>query len=360
MSENLSVLVKTNDPSFIDKLDKDKIPILATQATDIAARNDIGMMMILYNFDNDLSATEAPAFVFPSSALPAFIADLWMPKLYIWTMQAALSISLPPHPSLPQASLEHHLLSPLTTALLAPTFFGVEPSASISPTHAATLQQRYVGSYAAGDHLKKLQSLQFGAVDKVQTGAFPAAADRYLMAIRFAHVVWHCHLQSIRATEQMLVSVLWLLTLDIYSDRSQVLLNIANAAAGEGASVFEQARENAEDGIAYLNAHKPFEDTIILDEEERDGVRKRKAKLSFRAAMACQGAGDDAAALGHLEQAMRLEPESRGTVRGFLLSSHHVLAHFHCRPIRESLGRAREVWKAEREPAKLHSRLTEA
>ncbi|KAF2817766.1 uncharacterized protein BDZ99DRAFT_493519 [Mytilinidion resinicola] len=306
MSQNLSILIATNDPSLISKFDSDKIPITATQPTDLTTRNDIAMTLTLYNFTTSLPATSHPSFTIPASALPAFISALYMPTLHIWTIQSTLSISLPGTEGREagESTLSCPLLHPLTHAPLAPTFFALLPST------LSTLHHRYTGAYPAAAHLAKLQSLQLGAVEAAQTGSFAQAADRYAMALRFAHVVWECHLESVRG----LVGVLWALTLEIYADRTQVLLNIANAAAGDKGG-FELARENAEEGVVWLDAREGVGDGVIGGGKEREGVRRGKAKLSFRAAVACQGAGDKGAAVGYLREAIRLEPESRDVLQ---------------------------------------------
>jgi hypothetical protein len=276
------------------------------------------MTLDMYMFDNDLPATTTPSFLIPAASLTALTNELWMPKLYIWTIQAALSISLSPKPQEGYTSeqFEHALLDPLVAGPLAPSFVGVSTACTISEARGMRFQQRYVGKYAAGDHLNKLQSLQFGATEKVQAGLFGAAAERYQMALRYTHVLWECHLPALKEEDGELVTVLWILTAGVYAERTQVLIQAAGGAEDAAKrGVYEEARRNGEVGIEYLSVRWPFTEHDMVEEKVRSKVRKMKAKLSFRVSMACQGMKDGAAAVEYSRQAIQYDPETKGPLQ---------------------------------------------
>ncbi|KAJ9668293.1 hypothetical protein H2201_001723 [Coniosporium apollinis] len=156
---NLLVLIESNDATLIDDIPEGEIPILAKQPSKTCFTNKIAMTLGLYHFDNRLPPENSPAFVIQASALPALVSELWMPKLYIWTMQSSLSVKLHSRFSHTEEEIEQLLLSPIVDGLLSPTFVGVLPDASISETWAAKLRKRCIGQYDAGDHLCKLESL---------------------------------------------------------------------------------------------------------------------------------------------------------------------------------------------------------
>ncbi|KAJ9668294.1 hypothetical protein H2201_001724 [Coniosporium apollinis] len=136
------------------------------------------------------------------------------------------------------------------------------------------------------------------------------------MAIKFARVIWECHLQCIREDKGHDLGIfLWLLSADGYASRTQMLLNKARESQPEGLEGYEQARRNAEEGIAFLTSHKPFGKPDEADEEMLYYISRSKAKLSFRAAMACQGLGHRHAAVSYLQQAMLYEPESGARIQ---------------------------------------------
>lgn len=315
-SGNLLVLVESNDATLIDDIPEGKIPIFAKQPSKTCFTDKVAMTLGLYHFDNHLPPENSPAFVIQASSLRALVNELWKPKLYIWTMQSSLSVKLHSRFAQTEEEIEQLLLSPVVDELLSPTFVGVLPDASISEAWAAKLRKRCTGEYDAGDLLSKLESLQNEGAEKAHAKLHAEAAERYTMAIKFARVIWDCHLQCIREDKgHDMGTSLWLLSADGYASRTQMLLNKASESQPEGLESYEEARRNAEEGIAFLTSHEPFGKPDEADEEMLYYISKSKAKVSFRAAMACQGLGHRDAAVRHLQQAMLYEPESGAIIQ---------------------------------------------
>jgi len=123
--------------------------------------------------------------------------------------------------------------------------------------------------------------LQYGAIEKVRA--------------KYANLIWNCHLTSLQDTGKDLPLVLWRFSAEFFADRTQILLHKAGET-GQANLDDQLARQNAEDGISLLTSQDPA--TLEkLTEEYRRGIRKIKAKVSFRAARACQGLGDRDAAV---------------------------------------------------------------
>lgn len=75
--------------------------------------------------------------------------------------------------------------------------------------------------------------------------------------------------------------------------------------------MLREAIAMAETGISFLR-ELPTQSTDVMDQPGKERCRKAKAKLSFRAHLACAGLGNVDAAIGYLEEAKRYEPETAG------------------------------------------------
>jgi hypothetical protein len=239
-----------------------------------------------------------------------------MPKLHIWSQQSSLSMQINCRFYYAREVLENHLIGPITGAFLCPTFAGIlSLDPTISEAHVAIFYKRFVGVFDPRGNLGKLRGLQHGAVVKAKAASWIEAADVYHMSIRYAHIIWKCHLEPLQGDDgtQDLQTVLWAFTSDLNADRAIVLINKAQEGV-DSAIYFEQARVTAEEGIAFLIERSPFS-TQEIDTTDIHVVEKRKAKISFRASVACEGLGDRDAAVEYVQQCIRYEPETGESLR---------------------------------------------
>jgi hypothetical protein len=93
MKSQLCVLIKTNDPQFIQDIlgDKDERLPLISQLRSLDGRNKknvtgaiVAMELDLYMFQNDLEATSSAAFLIPAASTKTLLSMLWLPSWSIW------------------------------------------------------------------------------------------------------------------------------------------------------------------------------------------------------------------------------------------------------------------------------------
>lgn len=202
---------------------------------------------------------------------------------------------------------------------------GVSIEPSLPSELSSQLKKKLLGDYAATGHLRKIQSLIHGGVDRAQTGDWKSAAERFRMAGRYTKLVWNCHLECMKrdsggGNDGDLVRYLWLMSIDVIANHVQCLINTAldlgvditalvvPTNSGDKARL-QEARAVAEWGIRFLSA-RPTRSSDEIENEEDIRIRKAKAKLSFRTHLACKGLGDVDAAIGYLQEAKRYEPET--------------------------------------------------
>lgn len=238
-----------------------------------------------------------------------------MPKLYIWSMQSSLSLQINCRFSYTHEKLEKLLINPLTAGLLCPTFAGISSlDPTISAANVNTFYKRFVGTYEPIGNIAKLQHLTRAAVEKAKVASWLDAADIYRMSIKYAQMIWKCHLKPLQDDRtQGLQMMLWTLTIDSYADHTVVLINKAKEGE-DNAAYFEQAKTAAEEGITFLRARSAFT-AEEPDVRASHAIEKRKAKLSYRASLACQALGDRDSAIAYVEQCLLYEPESGVSLR---------------------------------------------
>lgn len=243
-----------------------------------------------------------------------------MPKLYIWAMQCSLGIQLKERFSYSQEILEKLLIDPLIGGFLAPTFAGISSlDPTISDINISAFPKRFIGKYDPKGNMAKLRSLMHGAVQNAGAQKWEEAANIYGMCIRYAKMLWACHLKSLQEhSPDDFQMVLWTLTADCFADRTISIWQKAKRSDPINVDNLQAMREVAEEGILFLNEHDPWieggpdEKSIRL---VHPFVEKRKAKVSFRAQMACHESGDRDAAVEYLKECLKYEPETEEKLR---------------------------------------------
>ncbi|KAF1938097.1 hypothetical protein EJ02DRAFT_458179 [Clathrospora elynae] len=325
----LCVLIKTNDPCFIqDSLEDEnkRLSLISQlQSQDGAVRKDatsapIAMELDFYMFHSNLEAISSSAFLVPVTSIKALLSMLWLPGWSIWCMQASLTFTLVNTFSYSQEKAEDLLIQPWINWFVPSHFVGISTNAAIPETLTSQLKTKLLGGYAAGDHLRKLNSLR----NILNAGPGEFAAKKLAMASKYAQVIWDCHFECMRDastghfTSDSVLN-LWIITCRTAADHVMVLLNAARdgeegpeiASASGDAEKLAEARRVAEKTISFLSnkSVRACEQTAGV-ERVQTAVRKSKALMCFRAHMACKGLGDVHAAVGYLEEAKRFEPES--------------------------------------------------
>jgi hypothetical protein len=332
LKPQLCILIKTNDPEFIENILKDSqapLPIISQLRSkdgtvqQAALGAPIAMELDLYMYHNHLSSESFPAFIMPAESIHALLSMMWMPDWTLWTMQASASFNFLNTFSHTFENAMNLLIDPWINWFILPHFFGIITSPGIPETLVEQLKARLLRDYGAHHHMKKLQSLQNGATKKLEIKDLDGAAERYQMAAKYAEVVWTCHLECLRSVhassaEDDLVFHLWL---DLNTSLANyVQLTLIAVSADEQASgnqeKLKKARELAENGITFLSSRLQYPDQTVKGNESMEkSLRKQKAKLCFRLHLVCRGTGDLGAAWGYLEEAMKYEPESEGMLR---------------------------------------------
>ena len=329
----LPVLIKTNDPEFVEKIlaEHGGLSIISQLRSEDGSISQpmamplISMEIELLMYHNHLEVTSFAAFLLPARSTKELLNFLWSASWSIWAMQASISFDLINTFSHTQEAALSKLVQPWIDWFVPNHFVGVSTTPTFPSNLSSQLKTTLLGEYAAFGHLQKIQSLSHAAVRSAQTGDWTGAVERYCMADRYIKLVWDCHLECMRngATEGNstdLVSYLWLMSVDVIANHVQCLIN---AALGLSATVTrlefqtntgdkEMLREAiavAENGVGFLRA-LPTQSTDVVDQAGNKRCRKAKAKLSFRAHLACAGLGDVDAAIGYLEEAKRYEPET--------------------------------------------------
>ena len=345
LESQLCVLIKTNDPKFVNDILKDRNELLLisqlhskdSTVQKEATTASVGMELDLYMYHNHLDAVSFPAFLVPAKSIKQLLRVLWSPSWVIWTMQASVSLALLETFSHTQEAALNKLVQPWIDWFCPQHFVGFSTNPAISRELSSQLKQKLLGDYAATGHLRKIQSLTRGGFDRAQVQDWTGAAERFRMAMRYIKIVWDCHLECLKQgsrgvvgdrIDEDFVTHLWLMTSDAAANHVQVLINAAlNLERGvQHLSVptisgnkgkFEEARGLAEATIRFLNARSPrVSDGTADDEDARKAVRKAKAKMSFRTHLTCKGLGDTSAAIGYLEEARKHEPETAVTLNG--------------------------------------------
>jgi hypothetical protein len=333
----LPVLIKTNDPEFVEKIlsERGGLPIVSQLRSEdgsisrLMATPLVSMEIEMSMYHNHLEVTSFAAFLLPARSMKELLDFLWLPNWSIWAMQASVSFDLINTFSHTQEAALAKLVQPWINWFIPSHFVGVSTAPTLPSDLSSQLKKTLLGEYRAFDHLQKVQSLSHSAVTRAQTGDWTGAAERYRMVDRYVRLVWDCHLERMRnesmcGTGTNFVRHLWLMSLDVVANHVQCLIN---AALGLGASVkrldlqtnsgnkkkLQEALAVAETGIDFLR-QLWTRNTDLIDMAGNNRCGKAKAKLSFRAHLACTGLGDVNAAIGYLEEAKRYEPESAGSL----------------------------------------------
>jgi hypothetical protein len=327
LKSQLCILIKTNDPEFIENILNDKgspLPIISQLRSkdgtvqQAALGAPIAMELDLYMYHNHLSSEISPAFIVPAKSIYTLLSMLSSPDWLIWAMQASASFNLLDTFSHTLENAMSLLIQPWIKWFLPSYFVGISTSLGIPETLVEQLRARLLGDYKAYGHMQKLQSLQHGATEKLEIEDLDGAAERYQMAAKYAEVVWTCHLECLRSVHASspkndLVFHLWLNLNTSLANYVQITLNAVSAdeQASGNQEKLKKARELAEEGITFLSARLQYPDqTVKGNESMKKFLRKQKAKLCFRLHLVCRGTGDLGAAWGYLEEAMKYEPES--------------------------------------------------
>jgi hypothetical protein len=96
--------------------------------------------------------------------------------------------------------------------------------------------------------------------------------------------------------------------IDPYADRTITLFNKAKEGTNED-DYYQQARQSAEEGIAFLSEQNPSS-TGTIEGTTFHLTGKRKAKILYRVSMAGEALGDRDAAAEHVQQCLKHEPET--------------------------------------------------
>jgi len=337
MKAQLPVLIRTNDPEFVEKIVGERgstdpsysfISQLRSEDRAISKRitgSLVSMEVEIYMYHNHLDRQSFAAFLLPARSTKEFLGRLTSPNWCMWTMQASVSFKLTNAFSHTQEAALSKLVQPWMDWFLPQHFVGVNAEPALPPELLSRLRKRLLGDYAASGHLQKIQSLAHGGSERVQAADWRGAAERFCMAERYTKLVWGCHLECMKrdadtGTGRDLVRHLWLISANVIANHVQCLINAAvdlgapanrldvQPRSGDQARL-QEARAVAEMGIGFLRA-LPTRYSEEMEEEEHIGVRKAKAKLSFRTHLACTGLGDVDAAIGYLQDAKRHESES--------------------------------------------------
>lgn len=334
LRRQLPVLIKTNDPEFVKKIlgERKGVQIISQlRSEDGAISKQIAesltsMELEMYMYHNHLDATSFAAFLLPASSIKELLGQLWLPAWTMWTMQASASFKLTNTFSYTQEAALSKLVQPWIDWFVAQHFVGVSAGPALPPELSSQLTKRLLGDYPASGHLQKIQSLaHYGGAERAQVGDWKGATERFSMAERYTKLVWDCHLECMKLesgveTGRDLVRQAWLMTSSVIANHVQCLIN---AAVDLGAPVktlevqiesgdkvrLQEARTVAETGICFMRS-LPTRNNDNIEKEEEVQNRKIKAKLSFRAHLACKALGDVHAAIGYLQEAKKYEPES--------------------------------------------------
>jgi hypothetical protein len=333
----LPVLIKTNDSEFVEKILAERgglsiISQLRSEDGSISrsmAAPIVSMEIEMIMYHNHLEVTSFAAFLLPARYTKELLGFLWSASWSIWAMQASISFDLINSFSHTQEAALAKLVQPWTDWFFPNHFVGISTGPALPSALSSQLKKTLLGEYAAFNHLQKIQSLSHPAVTKAQTGDWTGAVERYCMADRYIKLVWDCHFECMRneATEGNstdLVSHLWLMSVDVVANHVQCLINVALGLSAivkrldlqTNSGNKEKLREAiavAETGISFLRA-LPTQSKDVIDLAGNKRCGKAKAKLSFRAHLACAGLGDVDAAIGYLEEAKRYEPQSAGSL----------------------------------------------
>jgi tetratricopeptide (TPR) repeat protein len=341
LKSQLCVLIKTNDPEFIQKILKDDaapLPIVSQLRSNngmvqqSASGAPIAMEVDLYMYHNHLSSESSPAFMIPAESIHPLLEMMWMPDWSLWAMQASASFALLDTFSHTLENATSLLIQPWISWFVPSRFVGINTSPKIPETLVEQLRAHLLGDYSAYDHMRKLNSLEYGATEKVQTEDWDAAAERYGMAAKYSEVLWTCHLECLRGVpasipQKDLVFNLWVNLSNDFANYAQLVINAvstvnqnspeSNALTASGnQKKLEKARELAEQGITFLSARFQYADQAVQNDEKlKKYLRKQKAKLCFRLHVVCKSIGDLGAARGYLEEALKYEPESERMLR---------------------------------------------
>ena len=331
----LPVLIKTNDPEFVEKILAERgglsiISQLRSEDGSISrpmAAPVASMEIEMFMYHNHLEVTSFAAFLLPARSTNELLSFLWSASWSIWAMQASVSFDLINTFSHTQEAALAKLVQPWIDWFVPNHFVGVSTKPTFPSNLSSQLNATLLGEYEAFGHLQKIQSLSHAAVTSAQTGDWTGAVERYCMADRYIKLVWDCHLECMRdgatqGTGSDLVSYLWLMSVDVIANHVQCLINAALGLSATATrldlqtntgnkEMLQEAIAMAETGISFLR-ELPTQSTDVLDQPGKERCRKAKAKLSFRAHLACAGLGDVDAAVGYLEEAKRYEPETAG------------------------------------------------
>lgn len=332
LKSQLLVLLRTNDEKFIsqtlasDGLWQPALPFLSQlRSCDSAIRKNpanapIAMELEFYKFMSDKEADSFAAFLIPASSLEALAKGQGSPEFYIWTMQVLLSISLHGTFSYTFDEAQKILLQPYVHDFLRPVFVGIE-TRGVDAEMTALLRQQLKGNYEAGGHLQKLQSLLHGAANGAK-GDWGAAAGRFRMTMRYADMLWENHQECLAApsTGFDAIYILWMIHCNASANLVQALLNmgtgvpmarVPTGGKGDNNEAFVKARQAAEDAIQLLASRPEWGRPETAEAAQvLTALRRSKAKISFKANVACKGMGDVDAAVGYLKEAMKYEPET--------------------------------------------------
>jgi hypothetical protein len=333
----LPVLIKTNDPEFVEKIvgeRKGPKPNYSFISQSRSANGSIlkriagsliSMEIEMYMCHNHLDGESFAAFLLPASSMKEFLGRLSSPLWCMWTMQASVSFKLINTFSHTHEAALSKLVQPWIDWFLPQHFFGVTTEPALPQELSSQLRKRLLGDYAASGHLQKIQSLAHGGSERVQATDWRGAAERFCMAERYTKLVWDCHLECMKRdsdteTGRDLMRHLWLISANVMANHVQCLINAAvdlgapvhrlevRIGSGDRARL-QEARAVAGMAVCFLRV-LPTRYSDDVEAEEYIGVRKAKAKLSFRAHLACTGLGDVEAAVEYLQDAKRHEPES--------------------------------------------------
>jgi hypothetical protein len=332
LKSQLCILIKTNDPEFIENILKDSqapLPIISQLRSkdgtvqQAALGAPIAMELEFYMYRNHLSFESFPAFIIPAQSIHELLNMMWTPDWTLWAMQASASFNFLDTFSHTFENAMNLLIDPWIYWFILPYFVGISTSPGIPETLVEQLKARLLRDYGAYRHLKNLQSLQNGATKKLEIEDLDGAAERFQMAAKYAKVVWTCHLECLRSVhasspEDDLVFDLWL---DLNTGLAKYVQLTLNAVSVDGQASGNQeklkkVRELAEGGITFLSTRLQYPGQAVKGNESMEkSLREQKAKLCFRLQLVCRSTGDLGAAWGYLEEAMKYEPESEGMLR---------------------------------------------
>lgn len=202
----LPVLIKTNDPEFVEKIlaERGGLSIISQLRSEdgFVSRQMaiplVSMEIEMFVYDNHLPVTSFAAFVLPARSTQELLDFLWWTHWSLWAMQASISFDLINSSSHTQEAALAKFVQPWIDWLVPNNFVGVSTGPTLPSDLLPRLKATLLREDTAFSHMQEVQSLSHAAVTSARAGDWTRPVERYRMANRYIKLVWDCHLECMR------------------------------------------------------------------------------------------------------------------------------------------------------------------